>query len=1029
MKKNKLKRRWLDNKSLNKIYQLMSAVVILFVFSTTQLSAESYVSKEGSGDKDGSVVIQQQQQQRTVSGVITDLYGEPLPGVTVLIKGTTKGTVTDIDGHYTLTDIEENETLQYSFVGMKTQEIEIRNQNTINVSMEEDAIGLEEVVAVGYGTQSKRFVTGSVASADMETIKDSPSTNITQTLSNVPGIIFTGTGRPGQDGTLLIRGQNSLSASNAPLIVVDGIIFAGELSDINPNDIQSVDVLKDASAATVYGSRAANGVILITSKKGKTEKPTVNFNAHYGISNVANSLNLLSPERYIERRLDLRRLSGLEADPSKIHEYLNPDEANNYLNDNSTNGWDLVTRTGKISTYNLNVSGNTESTNYFMSASYSDDQGLIIGDQEKRATLRANISNKITDWLSIGITSSFAQRDRSGASANLNNMYRVSPWGTFFREDGSVRRNPVSDELAADNPLYNYHLQTKTVLLDNLYSNLYTQIDVPFVRGLSYRFNFSPNLYWNQDYESTKQDPYWTGNMTSARKYNSKRYNWVLENIITYNRIFGDHGIDLTLLYGRHHTEFESTTANGSLFDIDILGYNNLDLANQFTNQSNAWESEGLSTMGRLNYQYMQKYMITLTARRDGSSVFAKENKYATFPAVSLGWIISDEPFIEDVKIIDLLKLRLSQGSVGNEAIAPYQSLSTSGLERYIFGDGGTSSIGVYNSRLGNDKLKWETVTSTNFAIDYSLFGQKINGTFEVYNSSTKNLLVRQAIPIMNGYSSILTNIGKTNNKGLEITLNTLNIQNHLFSWRSSIGYAYNKNKIVKLYGVDLDGDGVEDDDPANGWFIGHPINSYYDYVFDGIYQEGDTDIPAGQEPGFVRVKDLDGGGITPDDRTIVGNGETPKSQFSFKNTFKYDNISLSIFLNGMTGWVARFNLIDPLVPERAFGGYDAGWWTPENRSNTRPSLKYSNPLDHGWYISRDFLRIRDVSLSYECKKDFLEKIKLSELRLSLSIKNLYTFTSWPGSDPENASDYTEQGGSQLYPMPRTFSLGVNISF
>lgn len=970
-------------------------------------------------------------QQSKVDGLVVDRNGVPLPGVTVVIKGTTQGTISDNDGRFSLPNVTIGSTLVFTFVGMSTQEVRLENQSSLKITMLDKTIGLDEVVAIGYGTQSKRFVTGSVASADMSLIRDFPSTNVTQTLSNVPGILFTGTGRPGQDGAILIRGKNSLSASNNPLIVVDGIIFVGELSDINPNDIQAVDVLKDASASSVYGSRAANGVILITTKKGKSEKPTLSFDAHYGISDVANSINLLSPERYIERRLDLRRLNGLVADPLKVQDYLNPDEAVNYLNGKSTNQWDLITRMGEISTYNASISGDTKKANYYLSASFSDDQGLVKGDQEKRTTLRANISANITDWLTLGITSSFSHRDRSGASASLNDMYRVSPWGTFFREDGSIRRNPVSDELAAQNPLYNYYLMDKTVYFDNLYSNLFAQIDIPGVQGLTFRLNYSPNIRWNQDYQFMEQDPFWTGDITSSRKFNSKRNNWVTENILTYRRSFNNnHGIDVTLLYGRHHTDYESTTANASNFVIDLLGYNNLALAGLFTNQSDAWKSEGISSMARVNYQYKKRYMLSLTARRDGSSVFAANNKYAVFPSASFGWLLSDEEFLKDSKLINMMKLRLSYGSVGNEAISPYQSLSTSGLRRYVFGDGGTSTIGIYNSQLGNDKLKWETVNSTNIALDFSILDQRIDGTVEVYNISTKDLLVRQAIPIMNGYSSILTNIGETNNKGVEFSINTLNLQSNLFSWRSNIGYSYNKNEIVKLYGTDLDGDGKEDDDPANGWFIGHPINSYYDYKVIGIYQVGDTDIPQGQYPGFVRVEDIDGvNGITPDDRTIVGNGSSPKHQLSLRNILRYDNISLSIFMNGMFGWVARFNLIDPLVPERAFGGYDAGWWTPENKSNTRPSLLYSNPLDHGWYQSRDFVRIRDIALSYDVKEHMLDRIKLSGLRFSISVKNLHTFTSWPGTDPENASNYTEQGGDQLYPMPRTISAGMNITF
>jgi TonB-linked SusC/RagA family outer membrane protein len=922
--------------------------------------------------------------------------------------------------------------LVFSFIGYASQEVAVQGRTVINVVLEVEMGALEEVVVVGYGTQTRYFITGSIASVDLTHTATLPNTNISQSLSGIPGVQFINNGRPGQAGVILIRGQNSLSGSNDPLIILDGITFNGDLSDINPDDIQSIEVLKDASSASIYGSRAANGVILVTSKRGKTEKPTINLNVFYGLSYVANELKLLSPERYIERRLEWRKINNQEADPAKIADYLAADEATNYNAGISHNGWDMIAQQGSISSYDMSISGKTDVTSYYLSGALSTEQGLILNDQEKRITVRANIDNQITKWLNIGLTSSFSHRDPSGQVANIQQAYRASPFGTYFDPDGTPTQYVVSDETAGQNPLYTPFFTTNVRASDNIFSNFFTQIDMPFIKGLSYRLNYSPNFRWNNTYTFTRQDPRRTDNMTSATKSTGKTFSWVLENIVTLKRSIGvNHAIDLTLLYGREHRESESTTADASQFSIDVLGFDNLGLGSIFTNSSNASATEGISSMARLNYQFRKRYMLTLTARRDGSSVFAANHKYASFPSAALGWMISDEPFLSTAKFIDMMKIRVSYGSIGNQAISPYQSLSLSGLQRYVFSDGGSSSLGVVKSTLGNDDLKWESTYTTNAAVDFSFFKQRISGTFEVYNNNTKDLLVSRSIPVMTGYTSIMTNIGQVNNRGFELSLNWINIQSDKFQWNSSGTYAYNKNEIIHLFRTDLDNDGKEDDVVANSWFIGYPIHSYYDYAFDGIYQEGDTEIPPGSKPGFVRVKDLNNDGtLNALDRTIVGSGTNPKHEFSIRNNFRYGNLFLSVFVGGMLGWSGRFNLINPLVPGRALNQVDEGWWTAENKSNTRPTLLYNNPLGTNWYVSRDFVRIKDASIAYEFDKVILNKIKLSSLRFYLSIKNLYTFTKFLGSDPESGGDYTsEQGSSDLFPMPRTFTLGFNIGF
>ena len=969
--------------------------------------------------------------QQILSGTITDDKGQPLPGANVVEKGTTNGVTADFDGNFSITMTTESPILVISYVGFSTQEIGVLGQASLVVTLKEDAAGLEEVVVVGYGTQSKRNVTRAISSVDVTQNETLPNVNIAQSLSGVAGVQFTSTPRPGQNGNLLIRGQNSLSGQNNPLIVLDGIIFNGSLADINPQDIKTLDILKDASSAAIYGSRAANGVILITSKKGTTDKPKIRVNTFLGLSAPIDEIKLLSGERYIERRLDWRSQTGLEANPANIVDYLSETEAQNYINGISQNPFDVISQQGQISSTDLSVSGRNANTNYYLSASFSEDKGLILNDNQKRTTFRANINNQITDWLEAGLDATYSHRDLSGISASVRAAYRNSPYGTWYYPDGHPTQFPVPSEQAGGNPVRTSILTTNEEIQDNLFSNFYAVLNIPFIEGLSYRVNYSPNKRWYHNYNFERQDEYVNFNNTNARKINRGNFDWVIENIINYKHRFGDkHAVDLTLLYSRNHTEMESTTANADMLNIDALGYNDLGLGSILTNSSIAQSTELISYMGRLNYQFKGKYLLTATIRKDGSSVFSTNNKYAVFPSGALAWIVSDESFMENLDSVDNLKFRVSYGAVGNQAIAPYQSLSLSATERYVFGDGGPSSIGVVTSSLGNDDLKWETTYSFNAALDYSLFNGRLGGSVEFYNANTKDLLVRRNIPVMSGYTRILTNIGEVNNKGLELSLNSVNLQNKKFQWRTNFSFTYNKNSIKSLFGSDLNKDGQEDDDIANSWFIGQPINSYYDYVFDGIYQVGDTDIPTGSQPGFVRVKDINEDGIiNADDRAIIGSGGTPEYQIGFKNDFKYQNITLSIFVNSMLGWEAPFSLINPGVPGRALGQLDAGWWTPENQSNTRPSPLYTNPLGTNWYLSRDFVRIRDISLSYDFNEALLKKLRLSNLRIFMSAKNIFTYTKWLGPDPESGGTYLDFLSDDLYPLPRTIALGLNISF
>lgn len=966
------------------------------------------------------------QKQVVRSGTVKDANG-PVEGVTVMLKGTGDGTVTDSLGRFTIT-ARSGDRLIISGSGVISQEIEVTEKTVYDIVLSARPNTMNEVVVVGYGSQSKRNITGSVSKISLSETQDLPNTNVTQSLrGRIAGVQFTDNGRPGQNGSILIRGTKSLSASNNPLIILDGIFFNGSFVDINPNDIESIEVLKDASASAIYGSRAANGVILITSKKGKTEKPTIRVNSFYGISDWARQLKLLSPERYIQKAIDIRRARGITVDPNDPSTFLTLTEAENYKNGVSIDPYEMISQDARIYSTDLSVSGKSQRTNYYLSGSFSNEKGLVYQDNIKRRSFRVNLENKLADWLMIGTNSMYSENDQSGVPADIDRAIRQSPFGTWFYPDGTPTQYTVpEDQGASPNPLRDPYLSENENVRSNLFASFYSIIQIPKIKGLSYRLNFSNNYRWIRDYKLTRQDKNLTTNTTSASKRNWRAADWVLENILDYSKKFGmDHAIDATVMYGFNKFTTESTTASASQLASDILGWNSLQTGAVLTNLSSAEQTSGVSSMARLNYRYKGRYLLTLTARRDGSSVFAENYKYATFPSAAISWIASDESFMAKLNAVNLLKLRVSYGAVGNQAISPYQSLSLANTNYYVFGDGGGSSLGIYPSNISNENLKWETTYMGNIGLDFSLFDSRIGGTIEVYNMNTRNLLVERALPIMTGYTSVWTNLGEVNNRGLEVTINTVNLRTKQFEWSTDFVFSKNRNKIVHLYGSDADGDGIEDNDVGNKWFIGQPVRVFYDYVFDGIYQKGDA-LPTGYSPGFARFRDLnnDGKVEASNDRTIVGQAD-PKYRWGLTNSFSYKGFELSFFINAMTGWLGVFNeldyyfdSIDPIRPSNMF---DSDWWTEEDPSNSRPSLEYRrSTLGHNWYRSRNFVRIQDVSLVYNFPSRFVTRHKLSNLSIYASAKNLATFTDWPGTNPETITSF---------PIARSAAMGFRLGF
>jgi TonB-linked SusC/RagA family outer membrane protein len=968
-------------------------------------------------------------QNARIKGKVMDAAGNPVGDVSVSVKKGTTGTITKDDGSFTLPIADRSGViLVFSKTGFKPQEIRPGNDSLLTVSLADAANSLNSVVVIGYGKQSKRRVTGAIATVDMKQQEELPNTNILQAMrGRVAGVQFTDNGRPGQGGDVLVRGQRSITASNAPLIILDGVFFNGSLADINPSDIQSMDILKDASSSAIYGSRAANGVLLITTKSGKEGKPALHLNTYYAGNDWSHKMKLLSPQRYIQKTLDFRSQNGMTADPTQIDTYLTTSEAANHKAGKIVDPWDLISQTSSTASYDMNISGKNDKTSYFVSGSLVNEKGLILNDNSRRVSLRMNLENKVRSWLAFGITSQYTMRDLSGLEASPTQAYNTSPFSTLYFPDGQPQKYTMPEDQLTMNPLYLETLTTNQEMYHNLFANIYGTIDAPFLKGLSYRFNYAPGYRWQNNYNYQRQDVHLTVNNTTASKINQTNFDWTIEHILTYNhQINADNGFDVTLLYGQNHSEFDSTKATGATLPTDVVTWNNLVLAATQTNGSGAQSQDGVSSMARLNYRLKDRYFFTLTGRRDGSSVFSKNHKYAFFPSGAVAWVASDESFLKKVKALDLLKVRLSYGAVGNQAINPYQSLSLTTTTQYVFGDGSPTSTGLYAGNLANPNLKWETTYSGNLGFDFSLLNGRLGGTIEGYQMKTKDLLLNRAIPVANGFTNVLANLGETKNTGIEVTLNIVPVRTPSFEWTANLTFSANRNRIVHIYNSDANGDGKEDDDVANAWFIGKPVSVAYDYVQDGIYQQGDA-MPAGYKPGWMRMKDEDGNKvIDANDRRVLGS-LSPTRRWGINNTFHYKQFTLSAFVNSMQGWMAPFILLatsngtngNPNYPGRPANMLDAGWWTPDNKSNTRPSLNYTNPLGRNYYMSRDFVRLQDVSFSYELPARMFAKTGLTSARVYVSGRNLYTWTHWLGPDPES--------GQLYFPTPRSIAAGINL--
>lgn len=975
--------------------------------------------------------------QQSVTGRVTsggDQAG--IPGVNVIIKGTTTGTTTDADGAYSIPVSSGDAVLVFTFVGYVTQEIPVGSRAQIDVVLDPDVTALEEVVVVGYGTMKKSDITGTVSSVTTKKTEDIPNTNVLQSLQGrVAGLSVVTPDRPGESPEIDIRGLNSLSASNAPLIVVDGIIYNGSINDFNVNDIEKIDILKDASAAAVYGSRSSNGVILITSKFGKTTKPTFNFNSYYGVSTPVSLIPLLDGPGYIQKVLDYRSAIGLEADPNKVEDYLLDTEAENYRNGKTVDWYDKIIKTGITQNYNLNISGKSDRTSYYLSGTYFSQSGIVENDLFDRLTFKGNFKNDITDWYSISLMTAFSSLDYSGIESNL--FFGYSPYGSYWEDEakGIYKEFPTED-FYQQHPMWNTFIDNEDIRTTTL-ATISSQMEIPFIDGLRWTLNYSANLRSRKANTFRDNTILSGGGKTSngvARKEIYANHDWTLDNILSYQKVLNNvHAFDVTLLYSRESQKYEETIAESNDFLNQALGFNNIGLGKVQRNGSDYQDQNSVATMGRLNYVYDNRYALTATVRRDGFSAFSKNHKYATFPSLALAWTVTNESFMENLGWLDMMKIRLSYGENGNQALGRYQTLARIADAQYVFGDGGGTTPTVYVESISNDNLGWETTKVKNLGVDFAVINGRLNGSIDMYSSNTFDILLRRNIPATTGFSTVWTNIGKVHNSGVEVTLNSLNFERNELAWETGFVFTLNRNRIDELLGEDLDGDGREDDNLANSWFIGQPLGVIYGYKTNGIYQIGD-DIPTGFKPGDFRLVDADNDGeITPEDRMILGS-ELPNFSFSISNTVTYKNFSLYVLLNSIQGGgkdnyyvgnnMAMHNVNNTFSTwTERFNTHDVPYWTPDRPSNAYPRVNYIPTRSHPFLEDRSFVRLQDISLAYSFNASLLDKLGLLGLRAYVSGKNLYTWTKWTGYDPENRTSI----GS--FPMLRTYTVGIDLRF
>lgn len=1007
----------------------------------------------------------QAQNDVPIKGKVVNETGQPVIGVSVSVLGSTTGVSTNENGEFEI-NAPANGTLVVSSVGFNTRNVKINNNRFLNVDLSATAQGLEEVVVVGYGTQKKSDVTGALVRVDEKALREVPVANLTQALTGrAAGIDISRTSvRPGQSGQIRIRGNRSLTGSNDPLLVVDGIPYGGDINDLNPDDIASVDILKDASATAIYGSRGASGVIIVTTKRGtRSGKPVLSFNSYYGISEIINQYPMMNAEEFTQYRIDADYSGGNTADEQK-----------GIANGTNTDWQDLVYQKGHITNNEMSLAGGNSETQYGLSGGYFSETGIFDFISFDRYTLRATVDQKLGKRIKIGLNTLNTLSYNNGTG--INPMYailRTAPMLSPYLDDGTLNYKPATgsvDEPFFTNPLLlegNEDIMKDRIRRLRTFNSFYGEIEI--FNGFKYRINLGLDFrqqnrgIYNGAGAFTNPtsivDQQGTLNplLNNAGIINGEAWSYLVENIISYDKTFQEkHRLSFTGLFSTQ--EFESSNSGFNATGIPanyIQEYNYLQAGNvTVSGNNNNFSRQGLlSLMGRLNYTYDNRFLLTATVRRDGSSVLSPGNQWFTYPALAVGWNIANEKFMANMNAVSSLKLRVGWGTTSNQGIPPYSTLGALASNFYNYGS--NNITGYYVTSLPNPNLKWESTTNTNFGVDFGLFKNRLTGSIDVYTQKTKDILVNKSLPISNGATSFFTNAAKTKGSGFELTLSSINVQSaSSFRWETDFNFTINREKIVELE------DPNKKQDIGNGWFVGQPLTVIYDFNKIGIWQTSEADKAASynSQPGRIKVEDVNSDGqINADDRMIIGNFQ-PDWIAGMTNRFAYKNFDLSVVMFARWGNTVVNQLFQSAAgggPYSFFGQGRANvikynYWTPDNPTNDFPQPDgKSNNADYYstlGYMDGTFIKMRSMNLGYTLPLKVSTKVGINSLRVYLQAQNPFIIYSplvrdGYGIDPEGTQfggALGSQGGGTTAPgraitinvqtpPTRSWILGVNL--
>ncbi|MGD9929931.1 MAG: TonB-dependent receptor [Mangrovibacterium sp.] len=997
-------------------------------------------------------------QPQTVTGKVTDAAGAPLPGVTVVLKGTTNGTITDFDGNYSLSNIPADGVLVFSFVGMQSQEVPVAGKTNISVYLEEETIGIEEVVAVGYGVVKKKDLTGSVASVKAEDIARTSSSNAMQAMqAQVPGLdIQQSSGQAGAGLSITLRGNRSISASNSPLILVDGIEYGSTL-DINPSDIESMDVLKDASSTAIYGTKGANGVIIITTKRGKAGKTKINLNTFVSSNSPTNVPKVMYGKKEVQRLIDK---ANYQADVASgnwggsnltINDILTESlddgttELEIYNNGSYTDWLDIILQSGLTQNYELAVSGGSEKTNFNLSLGTMFEEGLMKDDALDRYNVKTVVDHVISDHVKVGMNALLTYKSHDSRNSSVfGQSLKMTSITHPYLSDGTINENPNPRYAAHVNPLMdelpgNYQRNIETT---RVFANGYLEVkplkDMVLKSTFAVdRSNARDGLY--QDFKSVArhQSPGTTYISSTWNAYT--KYTW--ENTLTYNTDFGgtDHGVTLLLGHSMNQSVSENTSTYGDAGAEHYYtsAFYDLSKISTATTRTSFVKQAIMSYFSRVNYKFKDKYLLTASVRADGSSTLAEGNKWGYFPSTAVAWRMSEEPFLMDVNWLDNLKLRTSWGISGNAAVDPYQTLQVLSSYPVYYYLGAKDIAGNIPDQLGNKELKWETTNAINIGLDFGIWENRVSGSIDYFISNTSDLLLYRSAPASSVFPTVIANIGETKGQGLEIALNTSVARSNDFKWDINWSYATFKDEVDKLY------EGVDKDINGNiAYIVGEPVSAFYDYKADGNWNVGEfAEYKAAWEarhpgetanyissygtPGTIKVVDQNDDGAIDDEDKIVYN-RSPKHILGMNNSISYKDFSLSVLLFARTGGYIAYDLNTQLNFESA-NWADLDYWTVNN-----PGGKFPNPgsvstphTNYGGalrYEKANYVKVKDITLAYNLPKSLIGQVGLGSVKVYGSLKNFLTFSSIDNYDPE-------RGGSVSFPLAKQVVFGANIEF